>query len=90
MLIEILFPSNEVATRSNVWAYCSIPSVREIVLLHSTSIGAEILRRQSDGGWPQEPETLGADEDLVMESIGYSVPLADHYATSSLAVPQAG
>ena len=85
VLIEILSPSNEAVTRSNVWAYCSIPSVREIVLLSSTAIGAEVMRRQGDGGWPQEPEPLGADDRLVIEGIRYSAPLADHYATSSLA-----
>jgi hypothetical protein len=33
VLVEILSPSNEAETRANVWAYTTIPTVAEIVLL---------------------------------------------------------
>lgn len=52
LIIEILSPTNETETRGNVWAYASIPSVREILLVQSTSIGVELLRREQDGSWP--------------------------------------
>ena len=45
LLIEILSPSNEAQTRANIWAYTTIPSVREILAVHSTRIEAELLRR---------------------------------------------
>lgn len=83
LLIEILSPSNEAATRANIWTYTTIPSVREIVALHSTSIGAEILRRGIDGIWPKKPEVIDAG-DLVLDSIGFRVPLADVYRTTRL------
>src|ERR1700687_5433055 len=38
LIIEILSPSNEAETRENVWAYTTIPSVREILLVRSIDI----------------------------------------------------
>ena len=83
LLIEILSPSNQAETWSNVWTYTTIPSVREILVLRSAAIGAEVLRRQDDGAWPQEPERV-AEGDLALESIGLHVPLADIYAGTRL------
>ena len=45
LLVEILSPSNRAETWTNVWAYTTIPSVREILVLHSLRIRAELLRR---------------------------------------------
>jgi Uma2 family endonuclease len=41
LLIEILSPSNEVDTGANIWAYATVPSVREILAIRSTRIEAE-------------------------------------------------
>jgi Uma2 family endonuclease len=84
VLIEILSPSNARETRANIWAYTSIPSVTEIVLVRSTSIAAEVLRRQADGSWPGEPQYLTAGDDLVLESISFRVPLHTAYRTSGV------
>src|SRR5277367_3407261 len=56
LLIEILSPSNEAETRANIWAYTTIPSVQDILAVHSTRIEAELLRRNADGTWPEEPD----------------------------------
>jgi Uma2 family endonuclease len=84
-LIEILSPGNASDTWDNVWAYTSIPSVREIVVVHSTQVLAEILRRRADGHWPEEPEEIGADDTLRLESIGFACPLREAYAQTHLA-----
>ena len=52
LLIEIMSPGNKRDTWDNVWAYASIPTVREILIVQSTRIEAQLLRRQSDGSWP--------------------------------------
>lgn len=44
VLIEILSPSNAAETRANLWAYATIPSVAEIVVLATSRIVAEVLR----------------------------------------------
>ena len=84
LLIEILSPSNEAKTRANVWAYSTIPSVQEVLLLSSTEIRAELLRRDADGGWPATPERIGRDGILGLASIGYEGKLVDFYRTTSL------
>jgi Uma2 family endonuclease len=84
LLIEILSPSNAAQTRANVWAYTTIPSVREIVLFHSLRVEAEILCRDEDGSWPREPTMVGAEGMLDLNSIGFSAPLSAFYRTTSL------
>ena len=83
LLVEILSPSNQAETWSNVWTYTSIPSVREVLILHSTRIAAEVLRRGPDGGWPQQPELTRVGE-LVLTSIDFSTPLTQLYAPTGL------
>ena len=84
LVIEILSPSNEAETWANVWAYTTVPSVREIVVLHSQTIAADILRRQPDGGWPAEPESV-TEGDILLESVGFQAVLGDIYAGTRLA-----
>ena len=45
LLVEILSPDNETMSWNNIWTYTTIPSVREILAIHSTRIEAELLRR---------------------------------------------
>jgi Uma2 family endonuclease len=84
LLIEILSPSNEAQTRANIWAYTTIPSVREILAVHSTRMEAELLRRSPDGSWPQDPDILTAGDTLTLVSIGFATKLAAFYRTTAL------
>lgn len=84
LIVEILSPSNQAETWANVWAYTSIPSVREILVLRGDAVGAELLRRGPDGTWPEQPVTI-TDGELVLDSIGFRVPLVEVYATTRLA-----
>ena len=85
LLIEILSPSNEVETRANIWAYATIPSVREILAVRSTRIEAELLIRDTDGNWPAEPLVIGPGGNLTLPSIDFTAPLAAFYRTTALA-----
>lgn len=86
LLVEILSPSNEAETNVNIWAFTTIPSVQEILAIHSTRIAASLLRRDPDGSWPSVPIPLGSGDTLVLDSIGSSVPLRACYRTTILAV----
>ncbi len=77
-------PNNQAVTWSNGRTYITIPSVREILVLKTVSIGAELLRRNEDGFWPSPPLSIGAGE-LRLESIDFSIPLAAAYRTTRLA-----
>jgi len=84
LIVEVLSPSNRADTWRNVWAFTTIPSLREILILSSTAVRAELLRRDSDGAWPAAA-TVIEDGDLMLESIGFAVPLATIYRTTRLA-----
>jgi Uma2 family endonuclease len=85
LLIEILSPGNSAETWENVWSYCTIPSVREIAIVHSTRVLAELLRRGREGHWPEETEKIGPAGTLSFECIGFNCPLSEIYTETPLA-----
>jgi hypothetical protein len=50
---------------------------------------ADLLRRGADGIWPDNPSTLGAKDDLMLDSIGFVVALSQFYRTAGLVTPAA-
>ena len=82
LVVELLEAANHAETWGNVWACMSIPSVEELLVLHVEQVGADLLRRGADGQWPRDPERLSGG-DLVLDSIGLRVPLADFYGAST-------
>jgi Uma2 family endonuclease len=85
VLIEILSPSNASDTWDNVWAYTTIPSVSEIVVVHSARVLAEVLRRGADGQWPAETEKIGTEDAMRLDSIGFACRMPEVYAQTYLA-----
>ncbi len=83
LLIEVLSPSKS-DTWNNVWAYCTIPTVREILIVHSTRVRAQLLRRDAEGAWPPEPEDIAGDAELRLDSIGLACPLREAYSGTYL------
>lgn len=79
LLIEILSPVNLVATWTNVWAYTNIPSVQEILVIRTASIGVQLLRRAPDGNWLDIPVGIESGE-LELQSVGFHMPVAALYA----------
>lgn len=86
-VIGILSPSNEDVTRANVWTYASIPQVRDILLVDSLAVRAELLRREPDGAWPDNAELIGPEGEVELASLGFRAPLRGLYRTSSLSGP---
>jgi Uma2 family endonuclease len=84
-LLEVLSPSNEQDTRDNVWAYMTIPSVRQVLLLHSTAIRGEMFERRRDETWSEEAVELAADDTVRIEPIGFSCALREFYRRTGLA-----
>lgn len=85
LLVEIISPSNRKMTERNILAYATIPSVREILSLDSLSVAGKLYRRDASGDWESDPVPLGPSDSVRLASIGFEAPLADFYATSSLA-----
>ena len=85
LLVEIMSPGNKDDTWDNVWAYTTLPSVREVLIVQSTRIEAELFRRQADGSWPPASEKIVADGILDLTTIGLSIALRALYQTTYLA-----
>ncbi len=85
LLIEILSRSNAAASRANVREYMTIPSVMEVAIVTSNRIGAEVMRRQPDGSWPERPDMIRAGGTLRLASIGLDVMVDAAYRTTDLA-----
>lgn len=83
LIIEVLSPSNQAETWINVWTYTMIPSVQEVLVLHTMSVRADLLRRRPDGTWPVDPERV-TDGDVVLDSIGFRTPLPGLYRLTGL------
>lgn len=87
LVVEILSPSNQAQTWINLWAYASIPSIQEMVLVESERVEARLFQRQADQSWPRVPTVLGAADTIPLHSIGFSVPLMALYRTTRFAQP---
>ena len=83
LLVEILSPTNKTETWTNVWAYTTIPMVRETLFLHSVRIRAELLRRDADGNWPDRAQMI-EDGALKLTSIDFRVALQSIYRGTRL------
>jgi hypothetical protein len=79
--------SHETETWANIWAYMTIPTVKEIVIVNSACVEAELLRRNPEGTWPEVPLRIGREDALDLDSIAFSVSLAALYRTTTLATP---
>ena len=78
MIVEILSPSNTADTRAAVVRYMTMPSVQEILVLHSMEVRAELWQRVPDARWMM----LAADDEVLLNSIGLSVRLGIFYRSA--------
>jgi Uma2 family endonuclease len=83
LLIEVLSPSNAADTYENIRAYATLRSIQELLVIHSTRVEAELLRKGDGNIWPANP-TISTAGDLALASIGLTLPLADVYAGTHL------
>ena len=80
LLIEVLSPGNAGDTYENVRAYATIPTVTEIVVVHSARMRVELLTRDAQGHWPLDPAMIeGKDAVLWLAAINAELPLAEIY-----------
>lgn len=80
---EILSPSNEDDTGRNLRSYASIPAMRDILVVRSLEIGAELVSRREDGSWLDDFTPVSDRIRLTCIDAGSDV--AECYATTELA-----
>lgn len=49
-------------------------------------IEAELVRRNADGSWPDEPYTLTASDEVTLGSIDFATSSTALYRTTALAI----
>jgi len=79
LLVEVLSPGNSRETWTDVWAYTTIPTVQEVLVVRSDVIGAQLLRRAPDGTWPAVPAIVDPAA-LELQNIGFRIELKALYA----------
>lgn len=84
-LVEVLSPGNANDTYENVRAYATLPSVAEILIVHSTRVAAELLRRDGAGNWPANPEEIGPGGAIRLAAIGQELVIGEVYRGTHLA-----
>jgi Uma2 family endonuclease len=85
LIVEVLSESNERETRDNVRAYSTLPSVQEMLVLHSDQVLAEVHRRDGHGHWLPDPETVFAGGRLVLASVHLNAAITEAYEDTWLA-----
>lgn len=53
--------------------------IQEILALRSAAVAADLLRRQPDGTWPEEPLPIGRDDTVRLDSISLTRVLSKSY-----------
>ncbi len=79
VIVEVLSPSNRAETWDNIRNFMTLPSVREIAIIHSTRVFAELLVRSDAGEWPTDPAPLMADDILRLHSLDFEAPVTAFY-----------
>lgn len=85
LIVEVLSPSNAQDTWNNVALFATLPSVREILVLESGRVGADLLRRGENGEWPANSIDLKAGDTVELGTIELSMPLVEAYRGTDLA-----
>ena len=69
---------------SNVALFASLPSVQEILLVESTSVGAEMLRRNIDGNWPPDAVPVDPKVGVYIRELRSVSPVPGHLLADQL------
>jgi hypothetical protein len=70
---------------ASVWAYATIPSVKEILIVSSWSVEMRLLRRDAAGAWPANATKLEDGARVTLEPVDLTCDIADAYIKTYLA-----
>jgi Uma2 family endonuclease len=79
LLTEVLSPSTVKADQAKVWLYATMPSVQEILIVHSTKIRLEFYTRFADGSWPKEAQIATTGHSIHFKCIDMKLEVDELY-----------
>lgn len=83
LIVEVLSPNNESETWESIEVLLGLPTMREVLVLQSTRIEAEVLRRDARGYWPSHG-LIGPGGRVQLESIDCDLPVEEFYEGTHL------
>lgn len=87
LIVEVLSPSTEAFDRGKKFTrYRQSSSLQEYVLIESEQIGVECFRRNEEGLWVLH--TYGEEDNLILESVGMTIPVSKLYRQVKLEVTE--
>ena len=89
LIVEVMSPSNEDATWETIHALANLTSLKEILVVGSTSVEASVYTRDANGAWPHNPVTTGAGGTVRLTCLDLDLSIAEIYEATLLA-PDAG
>jgi Uma2 family endonuclease len=82
VVIEIMSPSNKPENLGECLELRHDPKRAGNLVLHTAQIRADLLRRDEDGAWSDNPLTLTPGDVVTLESIDFTAPIAAFYRTA--------
>lgn len=83
LIIEVMSPGNVDDTWESIRALAPLPTLTEIVVVESETVGIEIYRKDARGAWSETPE-VHTDGGFRLASIGLDLALAEVYRGTHL------
>lgn len=84
LIVEILSPSNEDATWETIHALANLTSLKEILVVQSTRVEAQVFTRKADGAWPDYPVVSVAGGKIELTCLGLELAMAEVYEGTML------
>ena len=79
LIVEVLSPSNENETWESITALAGLLALKEILVVQSTFVEAEVYTRDATGAWPNEPVITRAGGTVRLTSIDLDLPMSEVY-----------
>jgi Uma2 family endonuclease len=78
-------PGKEDETWASIESLLGLVSLKEVVVVQSTRVEVEVIRRDSGGGWPRLGELAVAGGTVRLASLDLDLPVTEVYAGTHLA-----
>jgi Uma2 family endonuclease len=84
LIVEIVSRTNRDAVWESIRSCANIARVREILVVESERIGAQVFRRSELGDWSAQGRALAVGDDIALATIDLAFPLIAAYAGTPL------
>jgi Uma2 family endonuclease len=85
LIAEVMSPGKEDETWASIESLLGLVSLKEVVVVQSTRVEVEVIRRDSGGGWPRLRELAVAGGTVRLASLDLDLPVTEVYAGTHLA-----